>query len=174
MRSLIISEETPEVAMELMNQQNEEGQDILQYYALERRWETSPHRNLFFNADRSTFTFMGFIITPTGDIMEPTPAGLRVLAPQALSRPLQDALVRNKANLLENFDLLPRLEKITKMCNIMGIDMIYDPDPTYELTADNVKKMMAIYMRFRCGIPVIIMGETSCGKTRLIKFMCDL
>jgi ABC-type transport system involved in cytochrome bd biosynthesis fused ATPase/permease subunit len=27
---------------------------------------------------------------------------------------------------------------------------------------------------FRCGIPVIVMGETGCGKTRLIKFMCDL
>jgi hypothetical protein len=35
------------------------------------------------------------------------------------------------------------------MCSIMGIDIGYDPDPTYELTADNVKKMMAIYMRFR-------------------------
>jgi len=31
----------------------------------------------------------------------------------------------------------------------MGIDMIYDPDTSYELTADNVKKMLAIYMRFR-------------------------
>ena len=26
----------------------------------------------------------------------------------------------------------------------------------------------------RCGIPVIIMGETGCGKTRLIRFMCEL
>ena len=26
----------------------------------------------------------------------------------------------------------------------------------------------------RCGIPVIIMGETGCGKTRLIRYMCDL
>ena len=25
----------------------------------------------------------------------------------------------------------------------------------------------------RCGIPVIIMGDTGCGKTRLIKYMCD-
>jgi MoxR-like ATPase len=33
---------------------------------------------------------------------------------------------------------------------------------------------MAIQMRFRCGIPVVIMGETGCGKTRLIRFMCDL
>lgn len=29
-------------------------------------------------------------------------------------------------------------------------------------------------LTIRCGIPVIIMGETGCGKTRLIKFMCDL
>ena len=27
---------------------------------------------------------------------------------------------------------------------------------------------------FRCKIPVVIMGETGCGKTRLVKFMCDL
>ena len=26
----------------------------------------------------------------------------------------------------------------------------------------------------RCGIPVVIMGETGCGKTRLIRYMCDL
>ncbi len=45
---------------------------------------------------------------------------------------------------------------------------------SYELTADNVMKMLAIWMRFRCDIPVVIMGETGCGKTRLIQFMCDL
>ncbi|XP_060604558.1 E3 ubiquitin-protein ligase rnf213-beta-like, partial [Ruditapes philippinarum] len=61
-----------------------------------------------------------------------------------------------------------------KLCKVMGIDMEHDPDDTYELTTDNVKKMLAIYMRFRCDIPVIIMGETGCGKTRLIKFMCAL
>ena len=27
---------------------------------------------------------------------------------------------------------------------------------------------------FRCNIPVVIMGETGCGKTRLIRYMCDL
>lgn len=26
----------------------------------------------------------------------------------------------------------------------------------------------------RCDIPVVIMGETGCGKTRLIRYMCDL
>lgn len=29
---------------------------------------------------------------------------------------------------------------------------MYDPDYTYELTTDNVKKMLAIYMRFRLVI----------------------
>ena len=32
------------------------------------------------------------------------------------------------------------------MCDM---DMPYDPDDTYELTTDNVKKIMAIYMRLR-------------------------
>lgn len=35
-----------------------------------------------------------------------------------------------------------------KLCRIIGAEN-YDPDETYELTADNVKKMLAIYMRFR-------------------------
>lgn len=35
------------------------------------------------------------------------------------------------------------------MRNILGIEFVYDLDSTYELTADNVKKMLAIYMRFR-------------------------
>ena len=26
----------------------------------------------------------------------------------------------------------------------------------------------------RCNIPVIVMGETGCGKTRLVKFLCAL
>jgi len=49
-----------------------------------------------------------------------------------------------------------RLEKIRKMCSVMGIDIIYDPDPTYELTADNVKKMLAIYMRFRFSVTLAL------------------
>ena len=30
------------------------------------------------------------------------------------------------------------------------------------------------YLNFRCQIPVVIMGETGCGKTALVKFMCQL
>ena len=37
-----------------------------------------------------------------------------------------------------------------------------------------VCKASNVFFRKRCGIPVIIMGETGCGKTRLIRFMCEL
>lgn len=42
-----------------------------------------------------------------------------------------------------------REQKIERLCRVVGNDFPQDPDETYELTTDNVKKMMAIYMRFR-------------------------
>lgn len=42
-----------------------------------------------------------------------------------------------------------REQKIERLCRVVGNELPQDPDETYELTTDNVKKMMAIYMRFR-------------------------
>ena len=39
----------------------------------------------------------------------------------------------------------------------------------YEFTCDNYIKMILIYLRIRANIPVILLGETGCGKTSLIK-----
>ena len=38
---------------------------------------------------------------------------------------------------------------IEKLCYVMGIQYTSDPDDSYVLTVDNVKKMLAIQMRFR-------------------------
>lgn len=38
----------------------------------------------------------------------------------------------------------------------------------YTLTVDNLLKMALIVMRIRARVPVIIMGETGCGKTRFL------
>ena len=92
-----------------------------------------------------------------------------------------------------------RQDMIERLCRVFGVDYAEDPDESYVLTSDNFLKMMAIHMRFRyrnikhsipldwiliythfvlnfyrCDIPVVIMGETGCGKTRLIRYMCDL
>ena len=39
----------------------------------------------------------------------------------------------------------------------------------YKITEDNYKKMMLILFRIFANIPIILMGETGCGKTELIK-----
>ncbi|CAM4834359.1 unnamed protein product, partial [Rotaria magnacalcarata] len=43
----------------------------------------------------------------------------------------------------------------------------------YVLTADNYIKMLLVYLRVQSNIPVLIMGETGCGKTALIQFLCQ-
>lgn len=42
-----------------------------------------------------------------------------------------------------------REKKIEKICAFMGVETTFDPDSSYELTADNLKKILAIQMRFR-------------------------
>ena len=44
----------------------------------------------------------------------------------------------------------------------------------YVFTSDNFIKLILIITRIRANIPVIMMGETGCGKTSLIKIIYDL
>ena len=44
----------------------------------------------------------------------------------------------------------------------------------YTLTFDNILKIVSIFLRIKSGIPLLIMGETGCGKTCLIKFMASI
>ena len=45
---------------------------------------------------------------------------------------------------------------------------------SYVFNADNFFKMVQILIRFRTGIPVLIMGETGCGKTSLINAIVEI
>lgn len=47
-----------------------------------------------------------------------------------------------------------RVQKLTMLCQVMGVENVYDPDPTYELTLDNMMKILAIHMRFRYAISI--------------------
>ena len=46
-----------------------------------------------------------------------------------------------------------REDKIGRLCSVMGV-RLHDPDRAYELTTDNVKKILAIHMRFRCVLVI--------------------
>ncbi|MEQ2214150.1 hypothetical protein XENOCAPTIV_013476 [Xenoophorus captivus] len=145
-------------------------------FLIRKRWETEPHPYIFFNDDHVSMTFIGFHLQPNDqnyvDAIEPTSG--RVIRQNVMTKVLYEGLQLQRVPFNIDFDTLPRWEKIERICNVLGIQWPIDPDETYELTTDNILKMLAIHMRFRCGIPVIIMGETGCGKTRLIKFLCEL
>ncbi|KAG5853539.1 hypothetical protein ANANG_G00027050 [Anguilla anguilla] len=95
------------------------------------------------------------------------------ISDQSPGRPQVDLSGVNEEDLAP-FRIRKRGEKIKQLCNVLGVQQTVDPDKTYELTTDNMLKMLAIHMRFRCDIPVVVMGETGCGKTRLIRFLCEL
>ncbi|XP_021096800.1 E3 ubiquitin-protein ligase RNF213 isoform X2 [Heterocephalus glaber] len=145
-------------------------------FSLRKRWESEPHPYIFFNGDRVTMTFMGFYLQPNnnGSIDAINHLNGRVIKRNVMTSELYRGLLLQRVPFNINFDNLPRHEKLERLCQALGIQWVTDPDETYELTTDNMLKILAIEMRFRCGIPVIIMGETGCGKTRLIKFLSDL
>ncbi|XP_029997116.1 E3 ubiquitin-protein ligase rnf213-alpha-like isoform X2 [Sphaeramia orbicularis] len=171
--SLSISDQSPgKLQMDLTGVSDED----LAPFLIRKRWETEPHPYIFFNDDHVSMTFIGFHLRPNEhdfvDAVEPNSG--RVIKKNVMTRALYEGLRLQRVPFNIDFDQLPRGEKIERICNVLGIQWPLDPDETYELTTDNILKMLAIHMRFRCGIPVIIMGETGCGKTRLIKFLCEL
>ncbi|XP_065678766.1 E3 ubiquitin-protein ligase rnf213-alpha isoform X3 [Hydra vulgaris] len=143
-----------------------------QMIQLKRKWEHSSHPYLFFNQDHTTITFFGFNIDSNGNLLAPDCK--TIIKQGIMTKDLYTDLNRQMDGCLNtNFKNLSRKSKLDILCCVIGVDS-FDPDPSYELTVDNMKKILAIHMRLRCVIPVIMMGETGCGKTKLIKFMCAL
>ena len=151
------------------------SKDVFEHHQLRRRWEEDAHAYLFFNEDNISLTFFNFYVDQRGNLLHSKQPTV-VLDPNLIPPTLLQGLQAQKVNLNQNFDTLPRPQKLITLCRIMGLNERFqdDPDPTYELTTDNVLKILAIHMRFRCGIPVVIMGETGCGKTRMVQFMSNL
>ena len=124
-----------------------------------------------FNKDRTTLTFIGFMVSPNGDLLDPKGV---VIEQNVLATPFWAGLNHQGVDLNDNYLKWKRSTMVKKLSMIMGLEHLYDPDENYVLTVDNLIKILTIQMRFRCGIPVVIMGETGCGKTRLVQYMCDL
>lgn len=152
-----------------------------------RKWESSHHPYIFFNED-STITFFGINVDRTLNLLDPSG---RVIERNIMHQNLYHLLRAQNRNdkipifIPNNFDSLSDDIKLRTLCRILGVERenvsiknnlqsAINPDASYKLTADNVKKLLATYMRMRAGIPVVIMGETGCGKTRMIKYLCDI
>ena len=155
-----------------------------------RRWEKNPHPYIFFNNDCVTMSFFGICIDKDMNLVHPERPS-EVLEERIMTRNLYELLkVQSRGDPIPmfnvNFDDLRKQEKLRMLCRVLGAEEsnllnkqnrdgnLLDPDPSYKLTSDNVKKLLAIYMRLKTKIPVVCMGETGCGKTRMIQYLCDL
>ncbi|KAM6164698.1 E3 ubiquitin-protein ligase RNF213 [Rhynchocyon petersi] len=171
--TLNTSDQSPGKSLVTMDGVREEA---LAPFTLRKKWESEPHPYVFFNGDHTSMMFIGFHFRPNGNggVDAISHVSGAVIKKDVMRMHLYDELRYQGVPFNVDFDQLPRHEKLEKLCMALGIQWAVDPDETYELTTDNMLKILAIEMRFRCGIPVVIMGETGSGKTRLIKFLSDL
>ena len=76
--------------------------------------------------------------------------------------------------ILDQFQFLDEVAKIFNIPPNISYELILDKIGSYVFTADNFIKLILILLRIRAKIPVILMGETGCGKTSLIRIISSL
>ena len=82
--------------------------------------------------------------------------------------------IQNKRETLRSFRDLGNEEILNNLLNFLNVSGFDDKQKkkilgTYVYTPDNFIKVVLILLRIRVKIPVILMGETGCGKTTLIE-----
>jgi hypothetical protein len=125
-----------------------------------RHWEQRAHPYLVFNrvesegeAGSATFTFVGFKMSKSGDLLHPELEHTVIKEKVATPELLQD-LIQQGVDLNEDWKSWSREKMIFKLATVIGLKVsrpsdIQDPDRSYVLTVDNLIKMLAIQMRFR-------------------------
>jgi hypothetical protein len=88
---------------------------------------------------------------------------------------IQD-LVASQRGTLVDWATKPSEALINQLVEITGGSIASIPKDmqNYSLTADNFLKQMLILMRVRGRVPIILMGETGCGKTTLVRFLAHI
>ena len=108
---------------------------------------SSCHPYIFFNRDGISITFVGFMVTQNGDLIDPGSRG--TLETGIMTQQLFTGLQHQRVNFSEDYRQWAKGVMIEKIATVMGIEWPYDPDETYVLTVDNLIKILAIQMRFR-------------------------
>ena len=81
-------------------------------------------------------------------------------------------LISNKIDISKELDQLS--DKFDEMItSITGLEKHDNVMSNFCLTSDSLMKLFAIYIRIKCKIPVILMGEAGIGKTHILTFLCS-
>lgn len=120
------------------------------------RWSDSNHVMIFFQSD-------GPISLLYRDANLLPPSIVQLFTSQRL---------RTEAKNMSNYSTMSSQELWTNLWPILQrLAPTFQPD--YVLTADNFLKMALIALRVEATVPVIVMGETGCGKTSLLKVLAS-
>ena len=106
----------------------------------------SSHSYLFFNQDGMSLTFVGFMESKAGDLID---ANKSVIEHGLMTPQLQAALKDQAVNFEDNYQTWSKQKMVQKIGTVMGLTLVQDPDMSYVLTVDNLLKILAIQMRFR-------------------------
>ena len=99
--------------------------------------------------------------------------------PQEVSDLLKSQTVKGRSEELDDFkkmshkDLQEKLERIARTKSDTH-EHQETAERGYALTPDNMLKMILITLRVRANVPIIIMGETGCGKTSLVEYLAGI
>jgi hypothetical protein len=116
-------------------------------------WNQSNHECMLFNNKAHSVQFLSRDANKMKDSMHPT-----------LLRQLEQNNIDVGASLEELnsrfVDILGMLTGVQRTREEAGQLMRGD----YAITGDNLLKMLAIFVRVRCGLPVVLSGECGCGE----------
>ena len=129
------------------------------------RWDDSNHLVVQFNSHNSeTVTILYRDVTQVGDEIH------RLMEPQTCLLHSREDDPLPDLRKLHQHELQSLLERIA--CSSLQKASGLQDD--YALTADNLLKMALVMQRVRAHVPVVIMGETGCGKTSLIRYLANV
>lgn len=127
------------------------------------RWEDSNHLMFVFH-NQNIHTLSALYRN-----LSKVPAEIRNLFESQMKKEMEDF------NKMDQEKLQILLQKVARE-NPLPLKKTYLKylSNNYALTADNLLKMVLIVLRIKANIPVIVMGETGCGKTSLIRYLAQI
>lgn len=127
-------------------------------------WETCAHPVVAFNKDGSN-RVIGI------NILSLRPDFLGTFISEELKRTLTSMGVK----LERDWTQVTQEEAMKLLVWVEGgavfRDNVVAPETNYVITVDNMIKLLSVQQRLRFGLPVVLMGETGCGKTALVQFI---
>ena len=113
-----------------------------------------------FNREKALDEFYNLVLEATNEVINPSFKYLKRLK-RMLNLPNEvEKNIKNLSKKNNSQNINKELLALTEILKI-GSD-------NYVITEDNYKKMVLLIYRIQANVPVIIMGETGCGKTSLI------